>query len=93
MVKASQKAWLAYFADPAAANAEIRKRNPEMDADVLAKCTAMLPAMMTTGDAETTFGTMTLGRWESLAKQLVECGVLEKLPANVNAAFTSEFLQ
>jgi NitT/TauT family transport system substrate-binding protein len=93
MVKASQKAWLAYFADPAAANAEIRKRNPEMDADVLTKSTAMLPAMMTTGDAETTFGNMTLGRWESLAKQLVECGVLEKLPANVNAAFTTEFLQ
>ena len=95
MVAASQSAWRAYLGDSSKANAEISKRNPEMDVEILQKSSGGLPALMLIDEGATTFGMMTDRRWTELAVSLHEIGVLEKaLSADeIKAAYTTRFIK
>jgi NitT/TauT family transport system substrate-binding protein len=93
MVKASQLGWLAYLTEPAHANAEIMRLNPEMDGETLRFGADQLKGLMISGDAEKgVFGMMTEGRWRTLRDQLVECDVIQDVGEPVTTAFTTHFL-
>jgi NitT/TauT family transport system substrate-binding protein len=94
MVKASQAAWKAYLKDPRKANAEISKRNPEMDAVILEKSSGALSQLMLTDEGATRFGMMVDHRWNALAASLHDIGVLKTKATDdeVNAAYTTQFI-
>ena len=95
MVAASQGAWKAYLEDPSTANAEISRRNPEMDVDILQKSSGGLSALMLIDEGATTFGMMVDHRWNELAATLHEIGVLERELSldEIRAAYTTRFLE
>ncbi len=72
-VAATQKAWEAYLADPSRANAEIGRRNDQLDANLLA-CITEAQAPFLTGDAG--LGKMDAARWQETADALVSIGLL-----------------
>lgn len=92
MVHASQQGWVAYLADPAAANQEIQRLNPEMDDETLAYGAEHLPELMLN---ETTlthgFGHMTEARWTQLFDQLATFTDMAD-GATIEGAFTNEYL-
>ncbi|WDE98645.1 ABC transporter substrate-binding protein [Lentisphaera profundi] len=88
MVQATQKAWLEYLQDPSSANKIILERNPELGA-TLKRSSALLPGMMNADP----FGQMTPERWNTLAKQLHESGVLKSIPTDLKQAYNSSFLK
>ena len=87
MVKATQKSWVEYLNNPAMANKEILKRNPELGT-TLDRSSALLPGLMQSEP----FGHMTPERWQKLASQLKECGVLKAIPKDLKQAYTVDYL-
>ena len=88
MVKATQKSWLAYLKNPSLANKEILKRNPELGS-TLGRSSALLAGLMQSEP----FGHMTPERWQKLASQLKECGVLKAVPKDLEKAYTVKYLE
>ncbi|MFN0068517.1 MAG: ABC transporter substrate-binding protein [Limisphaerales bacterium] len=91
---ASLRGWAAYLDDPAEVHAEIRRRNPELDA---AKMEFSLAALrrhrFITGDPEAgeAAGRLTEARWQFQHDTLRELGVIRgRFP--VTEAFTRDFL-
>ncbi len=78
-VEASIEGWRQYLhGDPAAANALIKRDNPEMDDETLAYSrTKMIEyGLVESGDALTRgIGTMSPERWEAFTRQMVELGI------------------
>mgnify|MGYP000064566839 CR=1 FL=1 len=87
MVQATQKAWIAYLKNPSSANKVIIEKNPELGT-TLQRSAELLPGMMSADP----FGQMTPERWNTLAKQLHECGVLKAIPADLHKAYNTSFL-
>ncbi|WP_434041836.1 MULTISPECIES: ABC transporter substrate-binding protein [Sorangium] len=80
-VRATREGWRAYLQDPTRANAVMAKLNTSMDAETfVAAAEAQRPLIETPEVKEKGLGVMTRERWETLAKQLVDLGVLEKVP-------------
>ena len=80
-VRAAREGWGAYLADPAPANAVMAKLNPTMDAETFAGAAkAQRPLVETDETRPGKLGAMTRERWETLGKQLVELGIVEKAP-------------
>ncbi|WP_437730794.1 ABC transporter substrate-binding protein [Sorangium sp. So ce1335] len=80
-IRATREGWRAYLQDPARANAVMAKLNTSMDAETfVAAAEAQRPLIETAEVKEKGLGVMTRERWETLAKQLVDLGVLEKSP-------------
>lgn len=80
-VTASREGWQTYLDDPAPANAVMAKLNTAMDAQTFADAAAAQKELIATDETRAKgLGTMSKERWETLAKQLVELGVLEKAP-------------
>ena len=79
-VAATQRAWEAYLRDPQRANAEILKKNDQMDATLISCVTARQAPFVTGTDG---LGAMRAERWEAVARALVEVGLL---PAGSTAA-------
>jgi len=78
-VRAAQAGWRAYLDDPAPANAIMQKLNSAMDLETFAAAAAaQKPLLEDETTAKEGFGAMTRARWDELAKQLVDLGVLEK---------------
>lgn len=75
-VRASRAGWKSYLADPAPANAAMRKLNSAMSAETFAAAAAKQKPLIEEGGK---LGAMTRERWEQLGKQLVELGVIDKL--------------
>lgn len=93
-VEASIKGWYSYFADPAPGNKLIKEANPEMGDDLLAYGVTKLQEyqMATSGDAaKLGIGAMSDERWQSLYKELVAVGVLDK-STNYQEAYTLDFV-
>jgi NitT/TauT family transport system substrate-binding protein len=81
-VLAARAGWAAYLADPSATNEAMRKLNPSMDADTFAAAAAAEKALIESGEATSHgIGTMTRVRWETLGKQLVDLGIVEREPS------------
>lgn len=72
---ATLRGWEHYLRDPAAANAEIRARNSDVAPEILAAGAAALAPHVRPGDAPV--GAMTPARWQTLADQLVEIGLVQ----------------
>ena len=80
--RATQEGWRAYLDDPAAANAAMGKLNASMSAETFAAAAAAQRPLIETDETKKRgLGTMTRARWDTLAKQLVELGVLAKAPS------------
>lgn len=81
-VRAAREGWKRYLADPTPANALIAKLNPSMDAQTLAEVAEAQKPFVESDDTKGKgLGAMTKARWETLARQLVELGIVEKAEA------------
>lgn len=94
MVRATRRGWQKYLEDPEETNRRIHEENPEMGLDILAYGAKelrplCLPAGMSSPDD---FGGMSLKRWQTLADQMIEAGVLEPERVKPAEAFTDQFL-
>jgi NitT/TauT family transport system substrate-binding protein len=80
-VRAAREGWGAYLADPAPANAVMAKLNPTMAPETFAAAAkAQRPLVETDETRQGKLGMMTRERWETLGKQLVELGIIDKAP-------------
>ena len=78
---ASREGWQKYLDDPAPSNAVMAKLNTSMDLQTFADAAAAQARFIATEDTKARgLGTMTKERWETLAKQLGDLGVLAKAP-------------
>jgi NitT/TauT family transport system substrate-binding protein len=83
-VRASREGWRAYLKDPAQANAVMAKLNTGLDAETFAAAAEVQKPFIETDAIKKSperLGSMTPDRWETLGKQLVELGLIEKAPA------------
>ncbi|MEZ4301218.1 MAG: ABC transporter substrate-binding protein [Polyangiaceae bacterium] len=86
-VAAAREGWQKYQDDPSKANAVMAKLNTAMDAETFAEAAKAQRDLVATDETKANgLGSMTKERWETLAKQLVELGQLEKEP-NAGEAF------
>jgi NitT/TauT family transport system substrate-binding protein len=78
---ACRQGWEAYLKDPAPANAAMQKLNPSVDAETFAAGAKVQEPLILTAETKAGgLGVMTLGRWETLVKQLAESEVKGKAP-------------
>src|SRR6185436_10938044 len=81
MVAAVRDGYRAYLDDPAKTNATMQQLNPSMDAETFRDAAdAQRPLIETEETKQSGLGVMTLQRWETLCRQLVELKVVEKAP-------------
>jgi NitT/TauT family transport system substrate-binding protein len=81
MIEACRAGWRAYLDDPAATNKLMSELNTDMDLDTFAQGAAAQKTLIETGETKTVgLGGMTSERWSTLAKQLVDLGVLKTAP-------------
>jgi NitT/TauT family transport system substrate-binding protein len=86
LVAALREGWRAYLDDPSAANAEMGRKNPEMDAESFRLAAEAQRPLIETRDAGRPLGSMTRERWATLADQLQGLGLIEK-PVDPDACF------
>ncbi len=80
-VTASREGWQKYLDDPAPANAVMAKLNTAMDLQTFGEAAAAQKPLIVNDETKAHgLGSMTKKRWEDLAKQLVDLGVIEKAP-------------
>jgi NitT/TauT family transport system substrate-binding protein len=82
-VRASREGWRAYLTDPAQANAAMAKLNTGLDAETFAAAAEVQKPFIETDEIKKNparLGSMSPDRWETLGKQLVELGLIEKAP-------------
>lgn len=92
-VAAVREGWRAYLDNPAPANAVMGKLNTTLDAETFAAAAqAQKPLIETEETRARGLGSMTRERWETLGRQLVELGLIEKAPA-VDEFLLPEFMQ
>jgi len=95
-VKASAEGWKSYLADPAPANALIKKDNPNMTDEQLAYSVAKLKemGMITGGDAATQgIGTITEARSKASYDFLVSAKLLDPSKVDVSKTYTTAFIK
>jgi len=95
-VKASAEGWKSYLADPAPANALIKKDNPNMTDDQLAYSVAKLKemGMVTGGDAATQgIGVITDARAKASYDFLVSAKLLDPAKVEIAKTYTTEFVK
>lgn len=95
-VKASAEGWKSYLADPAPANALIKKDNPNMTDDQLAYSVAKLKemGMITGGDAATMgIGVMTDARAKASYDFLVSAKLLDPAKVALAKTYTTDFVK
>ncbi|CAN5919058.1 ABC transporter substrate-binding protein [soil metagenome] len=95
-VKASAEGWKSYLADPAPANALIKKDNPNMTDDQLAYSVGKLKemGMVTGGDAATMgIGTITDARAKASYDFLVGAKLLDPAKVELSKTYTTSFVK
>ena len=95
-VKASAEGWKSYLADPAPANALIKKDNPNMTDDQLAYSVAKLKemGMVTGGDAATMgIGVITDVRAKASYDFLVSTKLLDPTKVELSKTYTTSFVK
>ncbi|MET3918254.1 NitT/TauT family transport system substrate-binding protein [Variovorax sp. OAS795] len=95
-VKASAEGWKSYLADPAPANALIKKDNPNMTDDQLAYSVAKLKemGMVTGGDAaKLGIGVITDARSKASYDFLVSAKLLDPAKVELAKTYTTEFVK
>jgi NitT/TauT family transport system substrate-binding protein len=80
-IEASREGWRSYLENPAPANAVMGKLNTSMDAETFtAAAQAQQPLVENEETRARGLGTMSRERWATLGTQLVELGLIEKVP-------------
>ncbi len=75
---AMQEGWKAYLADPAKFNPMIAPLNPAMNLEAMNEAAKILPAYVGMAEGkQATLGWMERARWERVANQLVETGIMK----------------
>jgi NitT/TauT family transport system substrate-binding protein len=95
-VRASMEGWKSYLANPAPANALIRKDNPNMTEEQLAYSVAKLKEMgiITGGDAQKLgIGVITEPRLKATYDMMVQSGVIEAAKVDFAKTYTTEFVR
>ena len=95
-VRASIEGWKSYLANPAPANALIRKDNPNMTEEQLAYSVGKLKELgiVTGGDAQKLgIGIITDARLKASYDLLVTSGVIEAAKVDLGKTFTTEFVR
>jgi NitT/TauT family transport system substrate-binding protein len=94
VVKASQLGWSHYLQTPLPTNEHIHTVNPEMDMDILAAGVELSKDLVLDEVArEHGIGYMSQARWQLLAAQMTEAGVVESGQVRVEECFTLNFLE
>jgi NitT/TauT family transport system substrate-binding protein len=87
MIDAVRAGWQSYLADPTKANEYMGKLNPTMDAETFKESAEAQKPLIESADTKRLgLGAMTLERWQTLVKQLVELKVIDK-PIDAQSAF------
>ncbi|MEW6750199.1 MAG: ABC transporter substrate-binding protein [Candidatus Latescibacterota bacterium] len=93
VVRATVRGWEEYLRDPALANEEIHRLNPEMPLDILAHgARESRPLVLDTAAQQHGIGHMTQERWETLVAQLVEAQLISPGAVEAGRAYTTAFL-
>jgi NitT/TauT family transport system substrate-binding protein len=80
-VAAVREGWRSYLDDPAPANGVMGKLNTTMDAETFAAAAQAQKPLIETEETKTKgLGTMSRERWETLGRQLVELGLIDRAP-------------
>jgi NitT/TauT family transport system substrate-binding protein len=80
-VLAAREGWTEYLADPLATNAVMHRLNPSMDPETFASAAAAEEPLTRSDDARAHgLGSMTRERWETLAAQLADLGIVDRAP-------------
>jgi len=88
VVEASRKGWAAYLQAPAATEAKLLKVNKQIDQAVLTYGHQELLKLCNNQDTKAQgIGIQTAQRWNSLAQQLVEMGVIPKAKSDATKAW------
>jgi NitT/TauT family transport system substrate-binding protein len=88
VVEASRKGWSDYLQSPAATEAQLLKVNKQIDQAVLTYGHQELVKLCNNPDTKAQgIGIQTAQRWNSLAQQLVEMGVIPKAKADATKAW------
>ncbi|WP_434426377.1 ABC transporter substrate-binding protein [Nannocystis pusilla] len=87
---ATARGWEQYLRDPRAANAEIQARNAELSLEAVARGAAALAPL---GRGSARVGAMDLGRWQTLADQLVAAGLLSPGAVDPAQAYMPDFVR
>ncbi len=94
MTRASIRGWKKYLADPDETNKRIHEENPEMGNEILAfGAKALLPLCLPEGFEEARLGQMTAERWQTLATQMTEIGLLKPEAVKADDVYTLKFLE
>lgn len=81
MIDALKAGWQAYLLDPLPANQVMAKLNPDMSLEAMGLAAEAQRRLIETEETRKLgLGAMTLDRWEMLARQLTELGILSKSP-------------
>lgn len=93
-VEASMLGWINYlYGDRSAADAEIKRINPEMNDDYIAKSIPILREITDTGDALTMgLGAMTETRMKDFYSKAIAAGLYKPGDVDVAATFTTQFV-
>jgi NitT/TauT family transport system substrate-binding protein len=95
-VRATMEGWKSYLANPAPANALIRKENPNMTEEQLAYSVAKLKelGMVTSGDAARLgIGIITEPRLKASYDLLVSSGVIDPAKVDLAKTYSTEFVR
>jgi len=77
--RAVREGWRAYLDDPGPANAVMAKLNTTMDAETFS-AGALAQKPLIENEPSKRLGAMTRARWEELSKQLLDLGIIDKIP-------------
>ena len=95
-VRGTMEGWKSYLANPAPANALIRKDNPNMTDEQLAYSVGKLRELgvVTSGDAKTMgIGIMTEARLKASYDLMVSSGVVDAAKVDLSKTYTTEFVR
>jgi NitT/TauT family transport system substrate-binding protein len=79
MADAFRQGWRSYLDDPGPANQVMHAQNPDMDQTTFAEAAAAQKPLIETDQTRASgLGSMTAQRWDALADQLADLGVIDK---------------
>lgn len=79
LIRAVRRGWQAYLEDPVPANAAMQRLNTTMEPATFAEVAdVQKPLIENAHTGSNGLGTMELGRWQELGRQLVELGIVDR---------------
>ncbi len=92
VVRACQRGWRSYLADPTAVHAHLKTLNPELDASMFTTGFERLVPLCQMDVPTESYGTMTLARWQELGGRLQAAKLLTSADLNWDRVFTNAFV-